>query len=71
MSEDSVMYTMMIDPVLKTVASVKAQKHSVSLAHVIRNYLEWWVNLDDIHPIVIDRARWAKFEFREENDEGG
>jgi len=55
MSEDKVMYTMMIDPKLKKIALAKAAKNDVSLAYVVRDYLAWWVNLDDLHPIIMDR----------------
>ena len=60
MSEDKVMYTMMMDPELKEVALAKASENDVSLAYVVRNYLTWWVNLDDLHPVIMDRGHFDR-----------
>ena len=62
MSEDKVMYTMMIDVKLKEVALAKAARNDVSLAYVVRNYLSWWVNLDDVRPVVVDRNQFDRME---------
>jgi len=62
MSEGRVMYTMMVDAELKGIALAKASKNNVSLAHIIRDYLAWWVNLEDLHPVVMDRSYFVKLE---------
>ena len=62
MNEDKVMYTMMIDAKLKEVALAKAAENDVSLAYVVRNYLAWWVNLDDLRPVVVDRTQFDRME---------